>query len=498
MIELLDNATRRRIEVVERLIEHNDWLSASEIADQLNVSQKTVSTDLHYISLEWKHFVRFENDTQKRYRAYLITTSLKQLYRSILNHSESFNLIEAIFLDPSHSIAYWKDTFNFSEATLRRIIDKINESLASKKVQFKFKPLALVSEDEMYVRLFMTRYLIEAFEPREWAIGSDTNQVVRLLYLIYDYVLPESPFMLDESLPAMFFTSMIRYSQGFYLNHTLDTIDECLFNQVSSFLKEHWESLEDIFENYPLEYSRQLVLEICTIVFPFYQKHDAKVKQQLDRAVTIISESFHAPIQSEARQELLTHLERSIIAHNSVHEDFTLLFARESSGVSNLKYYHFPYYLLSQKVLNEVDIIAQSRSKARLIDTLTMIIITQWTKLISCVENQKRRVNVLCLSRISSDHASFLRDIVANRFDSNVKVFPIFLDGRNRYEEGTTLPNFDLAISYDDIKTIPQGKLIVCDIVPSPRDFAVIIETVNTIRAYKLSEIPYLNETKDA
>ena len=103
MRSLLTTSDRRRLELIELLLEANDWMTIEQVAVQLASSVRNIKEDITYFR---KHFPEIGIETGQYMMRIMMDHSIgiQEAYRLILKETLIFQLLEEIFFIETYSI----------------------------------------------------------------------------------------------------------------------------------------------------------------------------------------------------------------------------------------------------------------------------------------------------------------------------------------------------------------------------------------------------------
>jgi len=161
MRELLDSATKRRLNILEQLNRAANWISSTELAQLNQASLRTINNDLNYLKQHWAAYFKIE--TSKKNGVRLVTpqsSHVQIVYNAVFQRSDSFSLLENIFFDPNRNLEDWEESMFISESSLYRIANQLADSLERYDLTIQKRPCQLTNHKELYVRYFYTTFFM--------------------------------------------------------------------------------------------------------------------------------------------------------------------------------------------------------------------------------------------------------------------------------------------------------------------------------------------------
>jgi len=122
---------KRHLEIIEYLLETEDWATTNELSDFFQISSRIVTSDIADLRKKFPEFI-FETGY---FGIRLIKSSqicFQNIYTQLFEDSIAFQLLETIFFDESMQIEELADTLFVSPSTIYRTITQINEYFETK------------------------------------------------------------------------------------------------------------------------------------------------------------------------------------------------------------------------------------------------------------------------------------------------------------------------------------------------------------------------------
>lgn len=164
-LQFVSNPVTGRWLRVLNVIEREQQFNISDLSKRLNVSQRTLITDIGYLK---EHFGASAQITYQKNRYTFLETDrmLYQKQKQALLESEIlFELIGNIFYGEQESVAEIADFYNCSESTLRRSITLAQKALDGYDLTLRTKPVTITGSEESIRRFFFDFYYEGAQTP---------------------------------------------------------------------------------------------------------------------------------------------------------------------------------------------------------------------------------------------------------------------------------------------------------------------------------------------
>ena len=123
---LLKPKERRQLEIVEFLLDTNDWVTMADLSKIFNCSIRIIKSDIGELKKQLPG-VQFQSGYLGIRLSKHHSTSIQGIYSVILNDTLIFQLLEAIFFDESLSVESLAEKFFVSTSTIYRAITQIND-----------------------------------------------------------------------------------------------------------------------------------------------------------------------------------------------------------------------------------------------------------------------------------------------------------------------------------------------------------------------------------
>lgn len=230
MRRLLEPAYQRVIKIIELLLEKEDWTTFAGLSALIDVSERTIASDVLLIKDSWGHLLDLE--VSKKHGVRLLSknnASLDMVFIDIYNNSVVLRLIKEVFYFPNKTIEYYEKKLFVSRSTLLRIFPKINEHFSRWKMMIRCTDggYEFFGEDEQQLRDSIASFLhklyglnLGRFDPAD-AYGVDPAVIRRSLlsFLKTKISLPQYEWTSKDQyvlnyLTLFFIVSLTREQQG--------------------------------------------------------------------------------------------------------------------------------------------------------------------------------------------------------------------------------------------------------------------------------------------
>ncbi|MEB5953163.1 helix-turn-helix domain-containing protein [Enterococcus innesii] len=157
-LEFITNPTTKRLIKILSLIEKEYFFTIVELSQKMNVTQRTIATDV-------KHIKEYFGDSiliNTGYRGHSFVVKKSDLYQKKKKHlfkSECFfEIIKNIFFDKRFKIDELAHKYHLSESTLRRLLKNTNKVLEIYGLKWSSNPLFIQGKEENLRKFFFDFY----------------------------------------------------------------------------------------------------------------------------------------------------------------------------------------------------------------------------------------------------------------------------------------------------------------------------------------------------
>ncbi|MBC9810215.1 helix-turn-helix domain-containing protein [Carnobacterium maltaromaticum] len=155
---IIEKKLKREIKILNILKDNTNSISAKELADELNASEKTVVSDIEEIKkkipLEW-------NIIFKKNVGYTITISdefgFANFIKELIEESPLFVIVSSLFNNELFSIEEWEERLYMTESTLKRALGVLRGVLQEFKLKLALNPID-ISGNEVNIRYFFFQF----------------------------------------------------------------------------------------------------------------------------------------------------------------------------------------------------------------------------------------------------------------------------------------------------------------------------------------------------
>lgn len=418
VIKILDNSSQRLISILSLLLETEEGIKISEIASNLNVSEKTIHDDLKIISESWANVIGLNlslNGTIKVSK--LSVSTFLQVRSSILLQSIPMKFLKSLVYHPNEDLNFYADKLHISRSTLYRYIPIINNYLTEYDITIdnSHSVYALISSNEVALRCFVTTFFLEisGYTLEDFMTQDEIKFLRTRIIRSYEKNLQHISDLQLDFYTVLYFVSIKRELQGFTADY-------------SQFLTGETDKLNEQEEKY---------------LSKIYPHASIESIMKIEQIILILRSQLNRD-QDEHLLETIPFFLNSILnilnIKASTHE-YKLLLNYLKDLYLNEKYIQIPFYLVGNQFIfftkeaekdnssiinqlrdwvDELTIVTNTNFN-HYFDYIVYIFITNFPEMMQI----KIKKNVLVISNQSKEHAEFLLKTIRTKLNTG----PIYL-----------------------------------------------------------------------
>lgn len=436
MRDLLKTSDLRRLELIELLLEMDEWATIPTLAEHLDSSTRNIKEDIAFLrrtepelGIESSHLgFRIMMDQ---------TTGIQEYYRKILKETLIFQVLEEIFFDETLSIDELARVLPVSSSTIYRTVKTLNAYFSEFDCRIETNPCRVVGDEE-HIRRYYRTYFKESYTLLEWpfrnlkeaTVNAKFNRVLAALSRDENVDDDVIDFAFYESIKLMTVVNSTRYGNG----HKVDTSDnesflfKVIFNVVKLYAKSRYSSKLNLNELTP-EY-------IYQVYYPYFEKNAAfgikplnrlrKKNATVNEAVTYLEESLQSLANSLAieinSEELLVALYGTVYIEEHDANGMHILYDRNKLFNQRIQW-QFPktYQALYDMCSEFRRLLGRSADEDKL-NYLVYTLFTYWEQLLTDLYGKYQKPRVLVLSGSHFTHANTIKQFLAFELNNNITI----------------------------------------------------------------------------
>ncbi|OTP24881.1 helix-turn-helix domain-containing protein [Enterococcus mundtii] len=463
MRKILNKVDQRHLKILELLWEKG-WKSLSEIAKEINVTERTLKKDIKVIN----SFIQpLYLETNNKTEVYLYTHLEKGksfLYSKILERSWEFSLIECSFFEKFNDLYEFCEMNFMSEGTTKRTIGKINKILKEKGISFNSDGHLIGSE--ILLRNFMVQFMMEKYEDLSYVCDQDKMHLIDELvqnFMAKNKSIVESNFFHHRELNRLkmsIYLSIRRIQLGKYIQQ--NTIDEdfpsIIFYCEEKFIDkfgQHFnifltkEIHQDLFY-LAIEQLQIINFDDLLLLIENNKEKQTILKNSL-KLIHDLEQKFD--ILCTDKERLLIKFYRVIIAsgpsyiiYDKIHEFF--------EGVS--EECNFIIDFLEKKIN---DFLLEGKKNNPLSHQIIFELLTNWNGLLEKIKTFMPKIYACLLLNSSREHAEFLKEKLEYHLKPYFKFEIAFITTIENLEKNTK--KYDCILTNNSCLNVPNNVQII-------------------------------------
>ncbi len=487
MINLLTNSEKRRLQFVEILSKRENWMTLSNLGNELNCSDRVLKDDMTYFR---KNFSDFEIESSYRGVRLIFKQDkgLQFLYRKILSESTVYHLLEIIFLHENKSITELADMLFVSPSTIYRMIDQMNDGVLKFGFKIETSPCRVVGQEEN-IRYFYYQYFFEKYSHLHWPFETINEEAVdQLLNFFIDFTQIPADFAFYHVLKTVTMVNLIRYKNG----HEVNIEDLAInFDKISSHLESYAENFKHFEEALQLNVDSDLIQQLFT---PYVQEGfslnvermfgKAETNQKLANEITLL-EDILTKVATASEIPLANKDFLMLALINSAHLEYRepqsgyILYNRNKYFAEAIQA-EFPkfYQLLYEGMKNYRQFLRKPMTEDG-INFFIYTLFTFWPNLVSELRKKFADMQGVIISNRHIAHAQMLKDFIEHEL-SNQLTIDIYTAMDLNLEILEAL-DYDFIVSNFPLPDLESKDSVYIENVPTYNDLRKIQHVIDRI-----------------
>lgn len=460
MLKLLNTIDRNHYQLITYLnSDIQPHASVVDLSKHCRCSEKTIYTYLDQIAQEWEPLLTIEKDNGRYFVREYNQKMNERILRVFLMRSLAISLFIDIVKNPMTPNEERMTQFYISESTFYRTLRIMNQEFASSAIQFQrngSRPVSIVSDQEHYVRKFVTCLVLELYgtENLDDILQINTEVAKALIRKAFDQkgIYHDSLTLVFSVI--LFAISDLREQQGFHSN--LSMIPEYQANTMD------FSGVFRGYRNYDITRSKQSLNEV---MYYHTQILDTiATKRFTDAFISKLMHTYDYELSSET-QAFMSLIHRTLLNNYTLYPFKTSLFIDRIADFMNA--FNTDHPQLRADVYQSLMI---TNDLMPLDPQLYIDDFLYWT-IMNCPEilsYEARTQHVLIYSDLGYQHAVYIRNEIMTRFKLDPK--QIIIDCMSYFE----LSSLDYDLCIGNIPTVTDAILI--DDYPTQKQYLGILE----------------------
>ncbi len=493
MSNLLTKQEHRWFYFIEKLTNNKDWMILADMSELLNCSERILKMDIRYLNETFDDFIIHTSNKGTKIE-YNPNRSFKTFCQKLLIMSDTYRLLEIVFLNEHIKVKDISKRLDISLSTLYRMIDQLNTRT---KEEYGFvieTGPCRIAGDEERIRLFFYTYFFEKYQHDDWPFDEDEMKIIHALIqeiiqvkkLPYDFVY----FNIVKIITLVNYT---RFKDDHVIaldNHDNELITLLLNTIEDNGLRDKIETTLDI--NFDHDFIYQI---FNPLIHPgIYQTHlefenaipeDKELNKKTKALKDILTKIADKHNLTIPNLEMLLY-----VVYNAASLEYSQPQSRHILYNQNGFFAHqiekqFPvFYESLYDGMKEFRMIMNKPLTESGINFYIFTVISWWENLISELHQNIYKINVLLISDRHQKHAQMMKEFINFKFGEQLEIETansIYLDS-----DIVNLSNYDLIISsYMDKKLLDYRSIYISDI-PLPENLHQIQKQIDSILASRM------------
>ena len=492
---LLSSSMHRRVTLLNLLNSSNGWMTSERLADLIGCSPKTVMLDCQYVEDRWLDYLTIE--TSRKSGIHLISSphhSIHDIYAEIIQESNAFTLLEALFFNPKQTAEYWEQELFLSHSSLYRLSNVITTSLKKRNIEMSRSPYYIYGAEERQVRYFFTSYFLEVYGIHEWPFPFDKERIMILAQNInHSSELNLNDIQLAH-LTYSIAVTIIREHQGFLIQSTSDPIKR--FQEYTVDVRKYRVDIEEIVKPLAAKVPDNWYEDFCYSIFWWDFGWDnlqerVNITKQGIGLVETIKEALEIPITEESRANIVRMFEYIYAKHKMYPFKKYMVYNRFLYSSKAIKQSFVVFTAVVSKSLQVLENKTQFPWFSMYLDEILHEIVIRWESLPKLLDDIRHKVSVAVLSDLGTEHGQLLASILKDNFQEKIDITveeKLIIDERKPLD----LNEYDLYVSNYTIKDVPEINSVIVEDIPSFKNLIDLRKFIDNRRLVLPETIDYL------
>lgn len=482
---LLNTAMKRRLYLIEFLTKHQRWWSLEEAAATLECSTKTLITDVNYINDELEEYLHIDISKMKGIKAQPVQSNkINNIYQKILQDSNEFQFIEAVFLNPNRDAEYWINKLFLSEATFYRMVNSTAKALKRRGLVLERKPFRITAPDERWVRFFYQSYFLEAYGTTEWPFDLERQQLVCfVMRTSTDFdILWDDHEIIEHAYLLM--VTIIRASQGFMLS-------EEIYAEPDDFLDRLIKSNRSYSEKFAVTNYKLVPMwhrETSRTVFHEYynwanRQQEFRIQTAIEQFLKRVCQAVDFPLNERDEKKIVQQMMGLYSTYSLYPYDREILHNQSQEYARNIQRIYPIFSKIVSVHLREIEKDCNFPWVQKTEADVRCILLKEWANLPLQLESLRRSLSILVVSHRGVRHAKMLRSLLKAPYGDRFKIdlykeSPLFVSTA----ELEHFEDYDLVVTNDPIHNYQNENLMIVDDYLSEADWEVLNRRIIAIQ----------------
>lgn len=481
MRNLLTKQEHRWFHFIENLTDNEDWIILADLSALLDCSKRILKMDIVHLNESFDDFTIHTSNKGIKIK-YNPNRSFKTFCQKLLTISDTYLLLEFVFLNENISAKNLSGHLDISLSTLYRIIDYLNE-ITEERFGFIIETgPCRIAGDEAMIRLFFYTYFFEKYPHHNWPFAEDdldvmqglVHEIIQIKKLPYDFIY----FNIVKIIALVNYTRFKNNNTVSQKQNNNELILQLLNTGKINGVQEKTESVLD------MAYNEEFIQQV---LYPLLQVGIYQTQQEFSDAMP---EDEELTYKTKALTEILTrisdkhnlfipNLEMLLYAvynaaflETSQPQSKHILFNQNGFFTKQIKDKFPSFYKSIREGMEEYRLIMDKPITDTGINFYIFTVISLWETLVEQLYQENYKINVLVVSDRHQKHAQMMKEFIQFKFGKQLNIQTtnsIYMDN-----DIIDLSNYDLIISsYMDNRLNDYRSIYITDI-PTPENLDLI------------------------
>lgn len=495
MRNLLTKQEHRWFYFIEKLTDNRDWMILADLSALLDCSKRILKMDILYLNENFDDFIIHTSNKGIRIE-YNPNRSFKTFCQKLLMISDTYRLLEVVFLNENIKVKDISNRLDISLSTLYRIIDQLNTRTEE---QFGFiieTGPCRIAGDEERIRLFFYTYFFEKYQLYDWPFDEDEmkaidtliQEVIHVKKLPYDFV-----YFNIVKIIALINYTRFKNDNTVIMGPNNNGLISLLLNTAKD------NGLRDEIEDtLNVPFDKEFIFQILNPliqpgVYPTYIEFENAMPE--DKELTQKTIVLRDILTKIAKKNNLTipNLELLLyIVYNSDSLEYShpqsnyILFNHNGFFTKQIENKFPAFHKSLHDGMKEYRILMGKPITDSGINFYMFTVISCWENVIAQLYQSLKTINVLLISGHHQKHAQMMKEFILFEFGEQLAI-----DTTNSIYKGSEiadLSDYDLIItSYMDKRLADYRSIYITDI-PSPENLDLIQSHIKKILESRLNQ----------
>ncbi|MFC4771777.1 helix-turn-helix domain-containing protein [Enterococcus hermanniensis] len=493
MRNALSSTTNRQIDIIEILRDADNFVPIKKITEKIDAVPKTILTNCHEINTQWGEIVHIDkNDLSELRLSEKDNRSVQEIFSKMIKESPSFQLLELLFFKPGKLRTDLEKELFLSSSSLYRRIVQLNKGLAKRGLTVDRTDLCISGTDELYVRLFMTGYFLEVYEPLEWPFQLQKEPLYKVAHLLNTTLKLDLTVYELTKLVFLIAVTLTRLNQGYR------TVAKPQTKHSHKVFTTYQKALQDSVDLVGLCLTAEKFMDLFYTLFwqPFFGwkslEEESHLTSLCDELLDLLTGVLKLTFSKKSRAACLNVL-KTVYTNYKVypHENY-IAYNREYYNSLTIQKDFAIFSKVLEKALHDFERTSSIPWYSMYFNHILFEFFINWQHLPAQLDAMRQAVVTEVCSDLGIKHIGLLAFYLEKQFHEKVSL--VVRPQLNCKDFPSDTFTSDLYITSFPTCAVPIEKLFVIADIPSKKDLTALGKKIDNIRRNKLiNELAYLN-----